>query len=209
MMQTLRRPDLQRRRTIRTCVGCGMRDDAAALVRLALAGGEVVCGARPHPGRGAHVHPRSACILAAPRTLPRAFRSNVRADGPELGRRLASASEQGMVVLLLAARRLRALAVGPESASDALDEGAPLAVVAADAGGLRGSALDAAIVGGRAIAWRAKEELGALLGREEVDVCAVRDERIASGLKRMRAAVDAGMMAARKGEKCSKRPEAR
>ena len=195
---------------MRTCVGCGLRDDAAALVRLALAEGEIVCDGRRYPGRGAHVHARAACILAAPRTLPRAFRSNVRADGPELGRRLASASEHGMVMLLHAAQRLRALAVGPEATSEALDGGAPLAVVAADAGGLgRTGALDAAIVGGRAIAWCSKEELGALLGRDEVAVCAVRDERIASGLKRMRTAVDAGMMAARKGEKCSKRPEAR
>jgi hypothetical protein len=115
-----------------------------------------------------------------------------------------------MVELLLAARRRRALAVGAEAASIALDEGAPLAIVAVDAGALRGTAaVDAAVVSGRAIAWRAKGELGALLGGEEVTVCAVRDEQIASGLKLMRVAVDAGIMAAREGEECSKRPEAR
>jgi hypothetical protein len=115
-----------------------------------------------------------------------------------------------MVDLTLAARRLRALAIGPDPANQALEDGAPLAVVATDALPLRMTpALGAAIAGGRAIAWRARGELGALLGHEEVAVFTVGDERIASGLKRMRAALDAGMKAATEGEKCSKRPEAR
>jgi predicted RNA-binding protein YlxR (DUF448 family) len=212
MMQTMRQPTQQKTRTTRTCIGCGQRDDAAALVRLALAGRDVVCQTRSRRGRGAHVHPRAACIVGAPRALSRAFRASVHADARELGRRIATASEQRMVDLLLVARRRGALAVGVEAASTALDEGAPLAIVAVDAGPARGLApVHAAVVAGRAFAWRAKGELGSLLTEEEVAICAIRDDQIASGLKLMRAAVDAGRMAARaiEGEACSKRPEAR
>jgi hypothetical protein len=154
------------------------------------------------------VHPVAACIGRAPRSLSRALRANVRVDASQLGRRVATASGHTMAQLLLAAHRRSSLAVGVDAASIALDDGAPLAVVAADAG-TTSKAVDSAIVAGRAVAWSAKRELGAMLGAGEVDVCAVRDERIASGLRLMRAAIDAGMTAAREGEDCSKRPEAR
>jgi predicted RNA-binding protein YlxR (DUF448 family) len=200
----------KKRRTLRTCVGCGVRDDAMALLRLNLAGGQVVCDVASPQGRGAHVHPRTTCILAAPRRLARAFRADVHSRAADLGARVATTSERRMLELLIVARRRRALEVGTAAASAALVEGAPLAIVAADAGAVwRTPAVNAAIVAGRAIAWRAKDELGGLLGRDEVALCAVRDEQIASDLKRMRAAVDAGMMAAREGEECCKRPEAR
>lgn len=199
-----------KKRTIRTCIGCGVRDDAMALVRLSLVGGEVVCDATSPRGRGAHVHPKSSCLRRASRGLSRALRTQVHARAGDIGWRVAAASERRMLELLLRARRRGALAVGTDAASAALGGGAPLAIVAADGGAPGWTAVvEAAVASGRAIAWRTKEELGAMLGREELAICAVRDEQIAADLKRMRAAVDAGMVAAREGEECSKRREAR
>lgn len=198
------------RRTTRTCVGCGLRDDATAMVRLALADGEVVFGALLHRGRGAHLHPRAECVAKAPRGLARAFKADVRVDAADLGRRLVMSCERRMVGLLLAAWRSRSLAIGADAATAALGAGAPLAIVAVDAGSVRKSLeVERAIVSGRAMAWKTKGELGALLGEEAVAICAVRNAGIASELQFMRAAVDAGTAATREGAECSRRPEAR
>ena len=197
-------------RTTRTCVGCGLRDEKAAMLRLAVAGGEIVFNATIQGGRGAHVHARAECIGRTPRGLARAFKSNVRVDGADLGRTLAVACERRMVGLLLAALRSRSLAIGSDAARMALTGGAPLAIVATDAGSIRKSIeVERAIADGRAIAWKTKNELGVLLGGEAVALCAVRHAGIASELKFMRAAVDAGTAAAREGAECSRRPEAR
>lgn len=197
-------------RTMRTCVGCGLRDDKAVMLRLAIAGGEVVFNTTIQGGRGAHVHARAECIVRTPRGLARAFKSNVRVDGADLGRMLAVGCERRMVGLLLAAWRSRALAIGADAARTALTGGAPLAIVATDAGSIRKSMeVERAIVEGRAIAWKTKNELGVLLGGEAVALCAVRHAGIASELQFMRAAVDAGAAAAKEGAECSRRPEAR
>lgn len=64
---------------IRTCIGCRRRGPAAEMIRLRLDEGSLVVG--PGPGRGASVHPASACLQAAsrPGVLGRAFK---RAVGP-------------------------------------------------------------------------------------------------------------------------------
>jgi predicted RNA-binding protein YlxR (DUF448 family) len=192
----------------RTCVGCGVREDPMAMVRLTVAGGEVVFDARSPRGRGAHLHPRVACIRRAPRGLARAFKGDVRAQAGALGRNLFASCEQRMVGLLLAARRRRALAIGTDDATLALQGGAPLAMVAVDAGSACKSAeVERAVAAGRAIAWKTKSELGGLLGVEAVTLCAVRDAGIASELKVLRSAADAAMAATREGVECS--PEAR
>jgi predicted RNA-binding protein YlxR (DUF448 family) len=197
-------------RSTRTCVGCGLRDDKAVMLRLALAGPEVVFNAELPGGRGAHVHPRAECIARTPRGLARAFKAPVRADASDLGRSLVVACERRMVGLLLAAWRSRSLAIGSDAARAALTDGAPLAIVATDAGSVgRSFEVERAIVSGRAIAWKTKNELGVLLGGEPVALCAVRHAGIASELQFMRAAVDAGTAAAREGAECSRRPEAR
>jgi predicted RNA-binding protein YlxR (DUF448 family) len=47
---------------IRTCVGCGVRDAQAALRRFVLDRHTLrLDGARRAPGRGAYLHPRTAC----------------------------------------------------------------------------------------------------------------------------------------------------
>jgi hypothetical protein len=100
--------------------------------------------------------------------------------------------------LLLGARRSGALAVGADASVDVLtagsregsgeDEGgAPLVVVASDAGVVtsRGP-IASAITSGRAIAWKTKSVLGELLGRQEVAVCVVTDHAIARALREAR-----------------------
>jgi predicted RNA-binding protein YlxR (DUF448 family) len=203
------------RRPTRTCVGCGLRDDAAELLRLVavedefafdLAGGAF--------GRGAHLHARPACIEKAPRGLARGLRGAVKTDTAAIGRRLVEACDRRMAGLLLAARRSRALAIGADAAIEALEPGAPLGVVAVDAGGVATTAeVQRCIAAGRAMAWRTRSELGSLLGERSVAICAVRHAGIAAELKRMRVAADAGAAATtsatREGAECSRFPEAR
>jgi hypothetical protein len=128
----------------------------------------------------------------------------------DIGRSLVMSCERRMVGLLVAAWRSRSLAIGADAARAALQGGAPLAIVAVDAGSVRKSLeVEGAIMGGRAIAWKTKSELGALLGGEAVAICAVRNAGIATELQFMRAAADAGTAATREGAECSRRPEAR
>jgi predicted RNA-binding protein YlxR (DUF448 family)/ribosomal protein L7Ae-like RNA K-turn-binding protein len=201
----------KRAASTRTCVGCRAPDDAAATVRMIVAEGEVVFDlAGGAFGRGAHVHPRAACLAQAPRGLARAFHAPVQADGAELGARLVAACDRRMVGLLFAARRTRSLAIGAQAAMDALRERSALAIVATDAGRIASSAeVERAVVAGQAIAWKTKNELGALLGEESIAICAVCNAGIAQELKTLRAAADAGAAAMREGAGCSRRPEAR
>ena len=203
------------RRPTRTCVGCGLRDDAAELVRLVatddefafdLAGGAF--------GRGVHIHARAACIEKAPKGLARGFRGAVKADAAAIGRRLVEACDRRMAGLLLAAHRSRVLAIGADAALEALEHGAPLAVIAVDAAGIAETAeVRLCIASGRAVAWRTRSELGGLLGEQSVAICAVRHAGIAAELKKMRLAADAGVTATtsatREGAECSRFPEAR
>lgn len=72
----------------RTCIGCRQRATVGELVRLALMDGRVSPrpGAAP-AGRGASIHPREACVVAAFKTqaFARAFRVSFLGDqrGPK------------------------------------------------------------------------------------------------------------------------------
>jgi predicted RNA-binding protein YlxR (DUF448 family) len=203
---------------VRTCAGCGATEPVAAarseMLRLVVAENEVVFDlAGGAFGRGAYVHAQAECLSRAPRGLARmrAGRGG-RANGAplsaaDLGARLVSACSQRMGGLLLAARRLRVVAVGSDAAREAIARGmreieaaapvrspaAPLAIVATDAGSVAQSIeVSRAIADGRAIAWSTKIELGALLGEQAVAICTVRHESIAAELKRMHAAAGAG-----------------
>jgi hypothetical protein len=176
-------------------------------------------------GRGAYVHAQADCLAKAPRGLARAFGRGARnpsskdgtdakpnAEPPfvtarELGTRLVMACGHRMTGLLLAARRLGAIAVGSDAAREALSRGmreiekemrsrapaAPLAVVAMDAGSVAQSVeVTRGVAAGRVIPWGTKIELGALLGEQMVAICTVCHESIAAELKRMHAAADAG-----------------
>jgi hypothetical protein len=194
----------------RTCVGCGLRAAASAMVRLVVAEDEVVFDlAGGAFGRGAHLHPRPECIEKAPRGLARTFKRDPKVDARELAARLSAACDRRMSGLMMAARRTNALAVGADASLEAIRRGAPLAVVAVDAGKIAQTLeVEGAIAEGRAIAWKAKNELGALLGETAVAICAVRHAGIASELKVLRAAADAAAVATREGAECSRRPEA-
>jgi predicted RNA-binding protein YlxR (DUF448 family) len=197
----------------RTCVGCGLRDEALSTLRLAVAGGQVVFDlAGGSFGRGAHLHAKPSCIAKAPRALARAFRrEGLSVTAAELGERLVIACDRRMAGLLLAARRTGAVAIGGNAATDAIGRRGAFAIVALDAGRVASSIeVDRAIREGRAIAWKTKCELGALLGEEVVAICAVCHTSIAAELKTLRAAADAGAAATREGAGCSsRRPEAR
>jgi hypothetical protein len=210
------KPERTRAASTRTCVGCRAPDDAAATVRMVVAEGEVAFDlAGGAFGRGAHVHPRVDCLVRAPRGLARSFPGTIRerdVTPRELGARLVAACDRRMVGLLLAARRIGALAVGADAVEGALRRSTDdvLVVVAADAGSVASSReVQAAVVRGCAVAWKEKGELGALLGEQSVAICAVCHVGIASELKALRAMADAGVAAMGEGAGCSRRPEAR
>ncbi|MCL1870712.1 MAG: YlxR family protein [Promicromonosporaceae bacterium] len=92
---------------VRTCVGCRERDLRSALLRLVLVP-DATAGASPRvvvdvrkalPGRGAWVHPSTACLdlAARRRAVPRALRVTVPLDLAEVResivRRQGSGSE--------------------------------------------------------------------------------------------------------------------
>jgi uncharacterized protein len=62
---------------VRTCVGCRRQAPAGELLRVVAVDGRLVPDpARRLPGRGAHLHPDSACLAQAERrrAFPRALR---------------------------------------------------------------------------------------------------------------------------------------
>jgi predicted RNA-binding protein YlxR (DUF448 family) len=217
--------DVERRPPMRICVACGQRDRASELVRLVIGVdvsppvGQPELQAGPGLGfdlrggsfgRGAHVHARIGCLSRAPRGIARAFRRDLGVDAAELGRRLVLACDRRMAGLLIAARRMASVTAGTAASLEAMRHGAPLAIVAVDAGAIASSTeVASAVAAGRAIAWRNKCELGGLLGEQAVAICAVRNEAIAAELKKMSAVASAGASAIREGGECSRSPEVR
>jgi predicted RNA-binding protein YlxR (DUF448 family) len=197
----------------RTCVGCGLHDDASAMLRLVVADDEIAFDlAGGAFGRGAHVHARPDCLAKAPRGVARSFKRDPKVGPRELAERLVAACDRRMTGLLLAARRTGAVVWGADATLDAIRAGVPLAIVAVDAASVAQTAeVRGAVAEGHAIAWKTKDELGSLLGQPGgVAVCAIRHEGIAGELKGLRAAVGAAVtMMTREGGECSRRPEAR
>ncbi|HET7303452.1 MAG TPA: YlxR family protein [Segeticoccus sp.] len=88
---------------VRTCVGCRHRDDRSALLRVvavaAGAGDSFVLTPDPHhrlPGRGAWLHPVSACLDRAVRrrAFARALRTGAPVDHAVLARWVESHEQQ-------------------------------------------------------------------------------------------------------------------
>ena len=79
-MALARRPcklDSRQAEAVRTCIGCRKRAAKAELVRVVVAGDEIVPDiAMRLPGRGAYLHPSLACLEQAQRrkAFPRALR---------------------------------------------------------------------------------------------------------------------------------------
>jgi predicted RNA-binding protein YlxR (DUF448 family)/ribosomal protein L7Ae-like RNA K-turn-binding protein len=180
----------QPKRSARTCAGCGRPDEADAMVRLVRGPeGEIAVDiAGGAFGRGAHVHAQLPCIAKACKGgLARSFKSPVLADAADVARQIVDGCDRRIAGLVGAARRAGVLAVGADASCEALEAGAPLVIVAADAGNVttRGP-IAQAIAEGRAVSWKTKAVLGELLGRAEVSVCVVRDRGISSELAKAR-----------------------
>jgi predicted RNA-binding protein YlxR (DUF448 family) len=201
-------PARESTRPVRTCVGCGEAGDADGLLRLVLGprspdgtapvAVDFAGGSKRLGGRGAHLHARKECLAKAAKSgLARSFKTKVAATAQDLAAQIVEGSDRRITGLLSGAWRARMLAVGADAVTAALDKGAPLAVVATDAGGVveRG-AIGLAVAEGRAVAWKDKQTLGALFGgRGEVAVCAVLNDSIATEIasaRRMADSVDGG-----------------
>jgi len=172
----------------RTCVGCRALGSAEELVRVVVTDtGEVAFDlAGGAFGRGAWVHPRSACLANAARSgLARAFRRELRVSPEALVRALHRAAERRAAGLLMAARRARKLEAGSTAVQHAVsDRRAELVIVARDARAAAEHAfLSPLIASGRAVAHGTKGELGAYIGRPDTALVAVTDARIARALK--------------------------
>jgi predicted RNA-binding protein YlxR (DUF448 family) len=174
----------------RTCVGCSQPAAPEALVRLLL--GPESDGAVPVVvdvaggafGRGAHVHPHPDCLAKAERGLSRSFRGRIHAPAAELALQIHGALARRAQSLLGTAQRLRKLEVGTDAALAAWSEGrAARLVLACDAGSIAQSReVRAAVDGGKALAWSTRAELGAWLGKSEVALMAMTDDRLAQAL---------------------------
>lgn len=86
------RPDIAG--PVRTCVGCGVRDAQASLVRLTRDGaGALVVAATPRIGRGAWIHANGACAAGLERSkgLGKSLRATVTKEARLAARRLLEA----------------------------------------------------------------------------------------------------------------------
>jgi predicted RNA-binding protein YlxR (DUF448 family) len=174
----------------RTCVGCGKKGDVSEMVRVVLgpwqegsaevavdfAGGAI--------GRGAHVHPERACIeKAAAGAFAKSFKTRVRADADEISRDIVRGAERAVSGLVSAALSRRSVGVGADAAKEAMHAGAPLLLVAKDAGNIA-TEFDNEVAEGRVKAFADKATLGKMCGRSEVAVLAIKDAKIASAIVR-------------------------
>jgi predicted RNA-binding protein YlxR (DUF448 family) len=180
-------------RRARTCVGCRapISDDAGAIrVVLGLAGDGgrhdvAVDLAGGSFGRGARVHATPACLhKACHGGFARTWKREIAKDPTSLARDIVAATARRVEGLLLGARRAGHLAFG-EEARRAVGAGAPLTVVARDAGeGATGGPVRYAVAEGRAVAWSTKAGLGLLFSRDEVALVAIVHDAVAREILR-------------------------
>ncbi len=178
-------------RPVRTCVGCGERDNSPALVCAVLddAGQPVVdLAGRPSAfeGRGVWIHPERRCLERAARHgLSRGFRAGVKLSPEQLLEAVAGAANRRVAGLLGSAMRGRHLAVGADAVSDAWAQGsAELVVLTRDAAAARKlSCVAAAEALGRLAEWGDKSALGTVLHRPDTAIIAVLDTGLASAVR--------------------------
>ena len=176
----------------RMCAGCGRSGDRHAFMRVVLDdnGSLVVDLQRSSFGRGANLHVDPTCIKRALRGgFARAFRSEIVTTMSAFREMGQLAVERRLRGLLVSAWRKRVLAVGADAVRDLSAHGGPIrAVVANDAGSIAQErfVLEMVTNGAVLVAFR-RGELGALLGRPEVSVCATSDVGIAQELDRLHA----------------------
>jgi predicted RNA-binding protein YlxR (DUF448 family) len=183
---------------LRTCVGCRLTVSPSEMIRLVLDNeGRVVPDlAGKAFGRGTWVHPTLECLArGVPKGVARSLRTSVKADSVAVVGAIRQAASRRVEGLLGSARAARLLAVGSAAVKDALDEGgAELLVVACDArAALETRRVRDAVADGRAAAWGTKTRLGGAVGRGDVGVVAVLNERIAHELRRSIALTHLGL----------------
>ncbi len=209
--EPMREPMGVGRERTRTCAGCQRRAVAfrhdlifrvvlgpasSSSGRGACARGVAVDVAGSAFGRGAHIHADPACLAKACRGgLSRAFRCEVVADATVLASDVARGVDRRVEGLLLGARRAGMVALG-EDAREAVQKGAPLVIVASDAGASAARSVGHAVAEGRAVAWRTKAALGTLFARNEVALVAIRHEGVASEILWARSLADSVGVAA-------------
>ncbi|MCS6799714.1 MAG: YlxR family protein [Myxococcota bacterium] len=190
------------RPSTRTCVGCRRPAGRGTLLRLAPAPGAGV--ARPLvdvrrciEGRGASVHPRRACIVAAVTRggLARAWRRPVDANVDEVMRAARDGYVRRATALVRGGARAGRVVVGEHEVRRVLRE-APsrvaLLVVATEAEA-RQSARERLAARGeeRLVACADRETLGEITGQADVTVLAVLDVAVAGRLRVALEALDA------------------
>jgi predicted RNA-binding protein YlxR (DUF448 family) len=206
-MQSPEREPTNKKRSERTCAGCGRADAPSAFLRVVLgapvpgANGASEGGGREIAvdvaqsgfGRGAHVHPSVECLTKACKGgFSRSFKTKVCADVAELSQQIEEAYERRILGLVVGGRRAGRVAIGHDAACEALARGAPLAVLACDAGSaVTREVVSRAIGEGRAVVWKDKCRLGALFGRDEVAIFAVTEPGIAEQIQKARSRSEA------------------
>ncbi len=194
----------------RMCVGCGERGAPEDFIRIVLGPKtsdetrEIAVDAGTGSfGRGAHLHPRPACVLAAAqRGLQRSFKGTLTLDGERLTAAALAACigavfDRRIDGLLGAARRSKRMALGADSVVSASRAGdAHVVVVATDAASAAElTEVRRAVSEGRAVAWGTKERLATATGGSSramgLGVVAVTDNRIARAVREAVLVVDA------------------
>jgi predicted RNA-binding protein YlxR (DUF448 family) len=174
----------------RQCAGCAKRDAAGELLRVVLGSGTgeemlAIDLADSRFGRGAHVHPSKECMQRALRGgFAKAFKTKVEGTVEALGAQIEQAADRRIEGLLTGARRGKLTLAGADVVCEGLREGkVALVVVAADAAAAtKLPGIQEAVAAGRAIAWGSKVRLGAIFGRDEIAVCAVLHDGVASAI---------------------------
>jgi predicted RNA-binding protein YlxR (DUF448 family) len=197
----------------RTCAGCGQKAHGKDLLRVVMGPwngtyAEVAIDfANGAIGRGAHVHPTVPCLEKAVKMgFSKSFKSKIQANVKDLSQEVVLGSERAIVGLLGTAIARRRASVGADASKESMKEGAPLLLVASDAGSIA-SEFNAYAGEGRVSVFGDKKVLGKVCGKAEVAVVAITDENIASAI--VRATTMAGPFRGSSGSEACRSPEVR
>ncbi|MGZ3422267.1 MAG: DUF448 domain-containing protein [Polyangiales bacterium] len=183
----------------RTCVGCGKRIPAEALVRLVLAEipnqpSSVVCDAKGGSfGRGAHVHASTDCLAnACKKGLPRTFKREIKITPLELAQSISAAYGRRLAGLIAGGVRAGLIVIGNDAVIDALRAGkSKLVILAADAAAAASrDEVRQAVGEGKSIVFGDRMKLAEAVGRvgaqarEGVAIVAITDLALAGEIKK-------------------------
>lgn len=167
----------------RTCAACRQTDAPDEMVRWVCgeAGDVVPDLLGKNFGRGAWLHPRPSCLNRLQSSLARSFKAPVQTTAEQGVELLRQAAANHVRKLAGALRRQNLCAVGGTAAKEAWVEGQAVGIVlASDALSVAREAwLTEAVAAGSVRVWGTKDEWGQLLGRAEVGVLAITEERLA------------------------------